>query len=321
MLDDKEKLLVELIKADPSVIANLGEAMTPEICLEVLRLGHADSLSENQRIDAVQINGYAIKFVAEDLRTKEVCLAAIQTDGDAQQFLSPLELERARAYQTELAEEASQYTSSPHAVSAAQSKKASDMNAPHKKQYTLAMLHASLQKDLLSCGTELERQNVRAIGGREICDLATAASKDRKLSSSEEKIARAYGYQTDAERHAIDRNMQAQRLKEAQASPFSRLLIEDCITEVQRNEHGLYYIMGEDQRTPEVLMAAVEFNGRAIRYIFNDERTPEMCHAAVQQYKYAIDYLTPDEVTRMREYESQLAQESEEEPVYEQAKG
>ena len=188
-------------------------------------------------------------------------------------------------------------------------------------QSTIFSLHDALQKDLLMCPSEQERQNCRAVNAKEIRELAEACAQERSLTTTEVSVAKLYGYQTDAERRAIDRNMQAQRLKEAQASPFSRLSIEDCITEVQRNEHGLYYIMGEDQRTSEVLMAAVEFNGRAIRYIFNDERTPEMCHVAVQQYKYAIDYLTPDEVTRMREYEVLLAQEIEEAIVYEQAKG
>ncbi len=119
MLNNNAKSLVGLIKANPSVILNLGSAMTPEICLEVVRLGHAASLSENQRIDAVQINGYAIRFIHESLRTKEVCLAAIQTDSEAAQYLSTSELDGARTYQAALAEEANQYIQSLNAKAAA----------------------------------------------------------------------------------------------------------------------------------------------------------------------------------------------------------
>ena len=103
-------------------------------------------------------------------------------------------------------------------------------------------------------------------------------------------------------------------LTDAQRTP------DVCLAAVHENGYVIEYLT-EAQRTPEVCLAAVQRYGVAIYYLSESQRTPEVCLAAFQQHDQIIQLLTPDQITRMREYESQLAQESEEEPVHEQAKG
>ena len=63
------------------------------------------------------------------------------------------------------------------------------------KQHTISTLHAALVNDLARCHTQLEQTMVRAIGGREIKELAEKTAKTRPLTQIETRTAMQYGYQ------------------------------------------------------------------------------------------------------------------------------
>lgn len=60
--------------------------------------------------------------------------------------------------------------------------------------WNIKQLENSLQEDLLLCNNEFERSMVKAIGGKEIREKAIQLSMERKLTPSEEVIARKYGH-------------------------------------------------------------------------------------------------------------------------------
>ena len=51
----------------------------------------------------------------------------------------------------------------------------------------------------------------------------------------------------------------------------------------------------DEQRTPEICLAAVKQHGQSIQYLTDEQRTPEVCLVAVQQDGEAIGVLTPDQ--------------------------
>ena len=66
------------------------------------------------------------------------------------------------------------------------------------KPWTVTQLYRAMTRDLLSCHSEFERNNVRAIGGKEIRELAESESKSRRLTPFEIAIAESFGYRATA---------------------------------------------------------------------------------------------------------------------------
>jgi len=60
--------------------------------------------------------------------------------------------------------------------------------------HSLHALEAALRGDLQRCTTENERNNCRAIGGREIRETAATLAALRPLTDGERAIAQRYGY-------------------------------------------------------------------------------------------------------------------------------
>ena len=62
------------------------------------------------------------------------------------------------------------------------------------KLWTINRLHDALQADLAQCHGPHERDNVKAIGGREIRLTAEQIARHRPLIENEAAIARMYGW-------------------------------------------------------------------------------------------------------------------------------
>lgn len=60
--------------------------------------------------------------------------------------------------------------------------------------WTIHQLKEAMINDLAQCHTELERDVVKAIAGKEIREKAYEWAKKRKLTPGEIAIAREYGY-------------------------------------------------------------------------------------------------------------------------------
>lgn len=62
------------------------------------------------------------------------------------------------------------------------------------KAWNIKQLQEALSNDLMACHSDFERSMVKAIGGKEIRELAVEWSKTRKLTPAEIAIASQYGY-------------------------------------------------------------------------------------------------------------------------------
>lgn len=62
-------------------------------------------------------------------------------------------------------------------------------------KHTIHTLHAALTHDLTLCHTKHEQIMVKAIGGREIRELAEKTAKTRSLTQTEIRTAMQYGFQ------------------------------------------------------------------------------------------------------------------------------
>lgn len=60
--------------------------------------------------------------------------------------------------------------------------------------WNISHLQQALDRDLLQCNNQLERDCCKAIAGREIREKAKEWSKTRKLTPGEISIAMNYGY-------------------------------------------------------------------------------------------------------------------------------
>jgi hypothetical protein len=60
--------------------------------------------------------------------------------------------------------------------------------------WTVTQLQKLLNNDLQFCHTSHERMMVKALGGKEIREAATAFAQTRKLTPGEIAIASQYGY-------------------------------------------------------------------------------------------------------------------------------
>lgn len=68
------------------------------------------------------------------------------------------------------------------------------MHKSNKPMWTIKQLQDKLYEDLSSCNTTHEVIMVKAIGGKEIKEKASAWAKVRKLTPCEIAIAEKYGY-------------------------------------------------------------------------------------------------------------------------------
>lgn len=64
-----------------------------------------------------------------------------------------------------------------------------------------------------------------------------------------------------------------------------------ALLSVQFNGWNIQHLH-DDQKTPEICLAAVEQDGFAIQFLSESQRTPEVCLAAVTQDKLAAQILT-----------------------------
>ena len=62
-----------------------------------------------------------------------------------------------------------------------------------KNQWTIFQLEQALQNDYSECTCEFERMNCKAIGGKEIRELAIKTRQTRALTPVEAAIAAKYG--------------------------------------------------------------------------------------------------------------------------------
>ena len=63
-------------------------------------------------------------------------------------------------------------------------------------KHTIHTLHAALVHDLTLCHTAHEKIMVKAIGGKEIRELAEKTAQARPLTQAETRTAMQYGYKS-----------------------------------------------------------------------------------------------------------------------------
>jgi len=227
-----------------------------ELIYQAQNVGNQDVLKTPEIcLAAVQLDGDMLKYVPDALRTPEICFAAVQRNGQA-------------------------FKDVPDALRTPEI----CLAAVGQSGYALKYLPEALRTPDICLAAV--RQS-----GDALRYLPEALQTPEVCLAAVQRRGQAFKYVPEALRTAeiclaaVQQDGGAlQYLPEALRTP------EICLAAMQEDGWVLQYLP-EALRTPEVCLAAVQSWGYALKYVPEALRTPEICLAAVQQDGWALQYI------------------------------
>jgi len=250
---------------------------------------HEPSIELRDALYAVSRDGYAIEHLRAELRTPEVCMAAVIRNPHAIRFLRPEE----RTLDVRMMA-VHQFGWAIEHLNAEQRTAALCVEALRQDPSTIRCLSPEETKHP-EVATEIRAQWPRI--ARRLGPQLAQALADRILRN-DPGATTAGLWDAGAEAAAIQHaEHTAQDPAEATPAPISaRLTPFSALESVRRDGWSIQFLQAHE-RTPAVCLEAVRSCGRAIMLLSAEQRSVEVCLAAVEQDPRALAHLAPSERT------------------------
>jgi hypothetical protein len=261
---------------------------------------HEPSIQVRDALYAVSRNGYAIEHLSAELRTPEVCMAAVIRNPHAIRFLRPEE----RTWDVRMMA-VHQFGWAIEHLSAEQRTPALCVEALRQDPGTIRCLSPE-ETQHPEVATEIRAQWPRI--ARRLGPHLAQALADRILRDDPSATTASLwdvGVEAAPTQHAEQDPAEATPAINADSptasapisAPISPQLTPFSALESVRRDGWAIQFLQAHERTPAVCLEAVRSCGRAIMLLSAEQRSVEVCLAAVAQDPRALSHLSPSERT------------------------